>query len=117
MIGNKNVGFNTYQDLRRIEKMANDLGLKFDRPKHHGYEMDSISLYPIVDCLPIYSRDAQLFTGNLGEIEAWIMGIMWARDYDRMLKVSDLKKRERKEQDYRNQRLVSILKTSEKETQ
>lgn len=114
-MGNKNVGFATYESFKRIEKMANDLGLKFDRPKHHGYEMDTISLYPIDECLPLYSRDAQVYTGSLGEVDAWLTGVMWARYYDKMLKVSEEKKRERKEQDYRNQQLVKILKQSEKE--
>lgn len=108
---NKEVGFNTYQLLQQVETLANDLGFKFDRPKHHGYESDYISLYPKdQDSLPIYTRDAQLYTGTLGDVEAFLTGLQWARDYDKILKVSDSKKRERKEQDERNRRLAMILK-------
>jgi hypothetical protein len=108
---NKEVGFNTYLELRRVETLADDLGFKFNRPRHHGYESDYISLYPKDnDALPIYTRDAQLYTGTLGEISAFLTGLQWARDYDRMLKVSDSKKRERKEQDERNRQLAAILK-------
>ena len=40
----------------------------------------------------------------------FMQGVVWARDYDQMLKISDVKKRERKEQDERNRQLVNILK-------
>lgn len=108
---NKTVGFNTYRELQRIETLADQLGFKFDRPKHHGYESDYISLCPKdQDSLPIYTRDAQLYTGTLGEIQAFLVGLQWARDYDRIIKVSDPKKRERKEQDERNRKLAALLK-------
>lgn len=110
----KEVGYNTYLVLQKIETLANDLGFKFDRPRHHGYESDYISLCPKdQDSLPLYTRDAQLYTGTLGEIEAFLTGLQWARDYDKMLKVSDPKKRERKEQDERNRQLAMILKQEE----
>jgi len=112
---NKEVGFNTYLELRRVETLANELGFKFDRPKHHSYDhSDYISLCPKdQDSVPIFSRDAQIYTGTLGEVSAFLVGLKWARDYDRMLKVSDSKKRERKEQDERNRQLVAILKQPE----
>lgn len=110
----KEVGYNTYLVLQKIEKLANDLGFKFDKPRHHGYESDYISLYPKdQDSIPIYNRDAQIYTGKLGEIEAFLIGLRWARDYDKILKVSDSKKRERKEQDERNRQLAMILKQEE----
>ena len=40
----------------------------------------------------------------------FMQGVVWARDYDHMLKISDVKRRERKEQDERNRQLVKILK-------
>jgi hypothetical protein len=67
------------------------------------------------DALPIYSRDAAFFVGTLEEADKFMQGILWARDYDDMLKVSDVAKRERKEQDERNRQLVRLLK-SEKNT-
>ncbi len=109
---NKDVGFNTYRELQKIESLANELGFKFDRPKHHSYDhSDYISLLPKdQDSVPIFSRDAQIYTGRLGEVSAFLVGLQWSRDYDRMLKVSDSKKRERKEQDERNRQLAAILK-------
>lgn len=112
----KEVGFSTYLELKRVEEMANNLGFAFASPKHHGPNSDFISLVPINDeAFPLYTRDAQLFTGTLGEVETFLTGLLWARAYDKMLKVSDEVKRERKEQDYRNKRLVSILKQEQQD--
>jgi hypothetical protein len=47
--------------------------------------------------------------------DKFMQGILWARNYDDMLKVSDVKKRERKEQDERNKQMIRLLK-SEKNT-
>jgi len=63
--------------------------------------------------LPIYSRDAVLFAGSLEAADKFMQGVLWAQDYDRMLKVSDVKKRTRKEQDVRNQQLVCMLTRSQ----
>jgi hypothetical protein len=64
------------------------------------------------DALPIYSRDAELFVGTLEGLETWLHGVRWAREYDMMLKLSDEKKRARKEQDERNRILLKTLKDS-----
>lgn len=65
--------------------------------------------------LPIYRRDAELFVGTLEQLEVWLRGVEWARQYDTMLKVSDDKKRKRKEQDELNRQLVLRLKDEFKE--
>lgn len=110
MAFNKSVGINTYLELMKVEEQAKKIGFKFARGKHNWND-DFISLQPLDDnALPIYVRDASLFLGDLGQVESFLRGVEWARDYDRMLKVSDSKKRERKEQDERNRRLVAMLK-------
>jgi hypothetical protein len=55
--------------------------------------VDNIALYPKDDRLPIYTRDACLFTGNLVELEYWIKGLDWARQYDSYLGVANEKRR------------------------
>jgi hypothetical protein len=45
------------------------------------------------DAVPIYARDTEVFRGTLEELEVWLRGVEWARDYDRMLRISDDKKR------------------------
>jgi hypothetical protein len=109
-----NIGYNHILQMRRAEAKANELGFMFCYPKHgwNGEESEGIlSLQPKdSDSLPVYARDAQLFTGSLDAVITFMRGIEWARNYDMMIKVSDEKKRERKEQDVRNKKLVTILK-------
>lgn len=109
-----NIRYNQILQIRRAEKKANQLGFIFASTKHgwHGsYGEALIALKPKdADSLPIYARDAQIFSGTLDDVEYFMMGIDWARKYDLMLKLSDDKKRERKEQDFRNKKLFDILK-------
>jgi hypothetical protein len=51
-----------------------------------------------------------LYVGTLEEIQQFIIGVKWSRHYDQMIKLSDDKKRDRKEQDYRNSELLRMLK-------
>ena len=78
---------------------------------HCNFEFgDMVAVFPRDDKLPVYSRDAELYIGTLEGLEIWMRGIEWARQYDMLLKVSDDKKRERKEQDELNKQLVTRLK-------
>ena len=105
-------GWNTIQQVRKLESQADRLGMKFTSYKYDNYPDDNIALIPKDDdSLPIYSRDAHLFAGTLEGAAYWMQGVEWARDYDRM--VIDRKmdeKRERKEQDERNRILLRTLK-------
>jgi hypothetical protein len=108
-------GWNTIQRIRNIEEKIDELGFKFAKSKHGDWTDDhgALSLVPKdVDSLPIYSRDAELFVGSLERLEDWLAGVRWAREYDMMLKLSDEKKRERKEQDERNRILLKTIKDS-----
>jgi hypothetical protein len=58
----------------------------------------------------MYTRDAELFVGSLERLEDWINGVRWAREYDRMLKISDDDKRVKAEQKERNRQLMRTLK-------
>jgi hypothetical protein len=71
-------------------------------PKHGNWSSDNYEDRAGVkpkdaDSLPIYARDAELFTGSLVQIRTWLIGVQWAREYDMMLKLSDEKKRAAKE--------------------
>lgn len=104
-------GYQAVLKIRRLEEQCNNLGFMFCHSKHGYREYDVIALKPKdQDSLPIYCRDAELFVGSIEELERWIQGIQWARDYDRMLfgKTHE-SKRERKEQDWRNRNLVQML--------
>lgn len=105
-------GYNAILFMRRLEMEANKLGFMMTHPKNRFDEGDSVALKPLNDeTLPIYSRDAEIFVGSLEQLNIWLRGVEWARNYDSILKVSDDKKRARKEQDTRNAQILSCLKS------
>jgi hypothetical protein len=105
-------GWNTIKQIRSIEERADLLGMKLAPYRHDDRYGDNVALIPKDnDALPIYTRDAILFAGSLEGAGHWMQGLLWAREYDRMLidKNTDAK-RQRKEQDERNKQIVRILK-------
>lgn len=105
-------GYNAVLKIRRFEQELDKLGFRMGHPKHSGIrDYDCVSLMPKdEDSLPIYTRDAELFIGTIEQAQEWLRGIEWAREYDRMLRLTDDKKRARKEQDERNRQLMRKLK-------
>ena len=104
-------GWNTINQIRKMEEQADKLGLKFAPYKHDNIGGENAALIPKDQELPIYTRDAELFAGTLEGAAYWLQGVAWAREYDRMVidKNTDTK-RARKEQDERNKQLVKMLK-------
>jgi len=88
-------GFNMVLKVRRLEEAANKLGFMFAASKYDDYNSygERVSLKPINAKLPVYARDAEVFTGTLEELEVWLRGVEWARGYDMLLRLSDEKKR------------------------
>jgi len=106
-------GWNTIQRIKHIEEQVDALGFKFSKPRHDNLmnEERSLSLVPKdLDALPIYSRDAELYVGSLEQLETWLHGVRWAREYDMILRISDDKKRAAGEQKERNRQLIQTLK-------
>ena len=92
-------GYQTIIRFRSLEEKVNKLGFMFAYPKHrYNSEIDYVALKPKDEnALPIYARDAEVFTGTLEELQVWLNGVEWARNYDCMLKLSNDKKREKAE--------------------
>jgi len=105
-------GWNTIRQIRRLEQLADKLGMKFAAYKYDNEFGSNVALIPKDnDALPIYARDAQLFSGTLEGAENWMQGVEWARNYDHMIIDKKLdSKRDRKEQDERNRILLRTLK-------
>lgn len=106
-------GWNTIQRIKNLEKEIDLLGFKFSKSKHGDFSNleGALSLVPRdADALPIYTRDAELFVGSIERLEDWLAGVRWARDYDRMCKISDDEKRSKAEQKERNRQLMHTLK-------
>lgn len=102
-------GFGAIARIRQLEHCCRALGFEFARPKHGMRNHDVLALIPIADQLPVYSREAEVFVGTIEELEVWLRGVEWARQYDQLLRLSNQTKRERREQAFRNQQLMAIL--------
>lgn len=107
-------GYNAVLSLRRLEAEVDKLGFMLCAPKHGNWGTadydDRVAVKPKdADSLPIYSRDAELFTGSLEQLRIWVQGVQWARQYDEMLKLSDEKKRTKKEDHERGRQLIAKL--------
>lgn len=92
-------GYSTYLRYQRIEEQALLLGFRLANPKHGCWGggsndgIDQVALYADSDALPIYSRDAELFTGTFNQVEMFLTGWAKAQQYDMMLRLTDDKKR------------------------
>jgi len=105
-------GYNTVLKIRRLEEELNKLGMTMTQASHYYRDFgDVVAVKPKdTDSLPVYSRDAELFIGTLEALETWLQGVQWARNYDRMVfGRRHGQNRERREQNYRNQQLVTVL--------
>lgn len=108
-------GYSMIRKIKRLEETLHSLGMRWG---YHGWqstdEFDNmLAVMPRDDELPVYARDAVLFAGSIDDLDRWVQGVQWAREYDRMLKVSDFDKRDRKEQDVRNKQLIQHIKQEE----
>ena len=107
-------GYQSVLALRRLEDEVDKLGFMLCDPKTGWGGDDFNNLAGIkpkdADALPIYTRDAEIFRGTLEELQVWIKGVHWAREYDRMLKLSDDKTRAKKEEHERGRQLIAKLK-------
>ena len=109
-------GYEAVVKIRRLERECDELGLMFCQSRfvrQHGN--DVLALKPkYQESLPVYTRDAEIFLGTIAELEVWLRGVQWCREYDRMVFGNKHDKaRERKEQDERNRQLMKVLKGSE----
>jgi len=106
-------GYHTILRCEKIKERADKLGFMLCYPKAGwggSRGDDYVAIRPKdKEALPIYSRDAELFCGTIGDLESFFAGLEWARQYDEMLRVSTKAKRERKEQDERNRQLIRLL--------
>lgn len=107
-------GYGDYLQAQRIIEMANRLGFKTVTSKYSDRWGDRVALVPLNEALPVYSRDAELFSGTFNEVECWLRGVEWTKTYHEILGAAKPKQVARKEQDYRNRVLMHLL-TKEKD--
>lgn len=108
-----NAGMHVYSRLKTIEERAKEFGFRFCHSRYGNLrDIDTIALAPYDQQLPIYSRDAEIYAGPLGQIEAFLHGIEFAKRYYSQLNLIDDTKVLRKEQDYRNRKMLNDIKDS-----
>jgi hypothetical protein len=84
--------------IDRVRASIDRLGFRMGKTPYQAVaDIDTITLYPKGNCLPVYSRDAALFTGTLLDLERWLAGLDWARQYDSYLGAMSDKRREQYE--------------------
>ena len=110
-------GFKLIRKIKYLEEECHKLGFQITYARHFNNEFgDVLALKPRDDCLPIYSRDAELFIGTLEDLERWIEGFQFARKYESMIMgTRHDAKRDRREQDYRNEVLLKRIETGKLE--
>lgn len=111
-------GYQTVLEVRRLEEDLAKMGLRMCYSRNggswNGERVDMVAVKPMdAESLPIYARDAELFVGTLRDLRSWLIGVEWARGYDMMLRLSNDKKREAKEQNVRNENLIRRMKNEE----
>lgn len=78
-----------WHDIQKVETLQNQLkklGYVMRQAKYSSSGEYLIGIYPLDDHLPIYSRDAELFSGTVEMIEVWIRGVCHKHEYFYMLK-------------------------------
>jgi hypothetical protein len=108
------IGFQTVIDCRLTEEKANSLGFRFGYSKRGGNASSTIGLFPASECMPTYGRNAELFSGNLDQVKAFLSGIEVNLVYLKSLGVVTDAKIKKKEQEVRNHQLNEILKGDKK---
>lgn len=100
-------GYDTIELIKFLEEEVDKLGLQITK----GQDYHRVAVIPKKNSVGVYHPSTRLFVGTLEELEYWILGVRWARDHDMVLFGSKHnERRERKEQDVRNRKLVEIIK-------
>jgi hypothetical protein len=79
------MNWNDIQLLDRVVTTLNKLGYKINTAK---YGQGSIGVYPLEDKNPLYSRDAEVYTGTIEQIACWMRGVEHQDGYLKMLKAT-----------------------------
>lgn len=108
-------GWQLLRSFRDVEERANKIGLKFAASKFGGFEFDTIALVPLDEHLPIYNREAEVFQGTLQDIDKWLRGVEWARNYDNLMMSKNDEKRETAERKYQQRELLKVIRDGERE--
>lgn len=114
------IGAAEYRKIQQLEQEAERLGFVVAFPDHH-YQTGLLTLRARTDStadsdfehLPVFWREANLMSGSVEELIAALAGWRKCMEYLTYLKLITSAKIQRKEQDYRNQKLMAQLARAE----
>jgi hypothetical protein len=93
--------WNDVELLERVVKGLEQIGFKI-KPTKYGYGGRTlVGVFPLGDKNPLYSRDAEVFTGTMEEISIWMRGVGHRNDYLLMLKATTEKRIQDLEEKYK----------------
>ncbi len=107
-------GWQLLKSFRDVEERASKIGLKFAPSKYSGMEFDTIALMPLDEHLPVYNREAEIFQGTLQDIDKWLRGVEWSRNYDNLMMSKNDEKRKTAETRYQQRELLKVIRDGEK---
>lgn len=114
------IGAAEYRKIQKLEQEAQRLGFVVAFPDHH-YQTGMLTLRARTDNtadgdfehLPVFWREANLMSGSVEELIAALDGWSKCMVYLTNLRLISSAKVRRKEQDYRNQKLIDRLARAE----
>lgn len=107
------IGYYDISKIRRIEQRAESVGFKFASPKYGGRSDTAIGLRLINnEVYPVYSRDTEIFVGSLDDINSFLDGMIFMKNYLAMLKIITDKKVQHAEGLVRQKQLIDALKNA-----
>ena len=98
--------WNDIRKIRLLDRMCETLGFRY---QPDGYGTNTLSLYSNEE-LVVFATNAALYQGNVDDILNWLNGWERAHQYLNVLGAATPKSIERKKIDYRNKRLVKMIK-------
>jgi len=99
------MNWNDIQQLDTLKNRLKKLGYCMCQSKYSYAGEYSIGVYPLDDKIPIYSRDAELFSGTVEMITAWLRGVEHNYNYLIMLKATSENKIKNLEEKYIKNRI------------
>lgn len=108
--------------IREMDRLAEENGFVVRKSKHH-WEYQFFGLFPAGgdftqedNCLPIYSRDAELYSGTAEDLICYMRGWMRSREYLQSIMPKSVNESRIKkfEDTYRQEALVRLMKEEKK---
>lgn len=110
-------GYSTVALVHRLEREVAELGFEMRNPAGTwGAEYENrVVLCPRSENQTIYADSAEVYRGSLEQLDSWLSGIRYAREYDAMLfgknhNANRSKRVDRIVQDRKNKQLMNTLK-------